>query len=165
MNNYGVLFESNSANCAVFGGYDCFQNDKIPALCITYKNYNGTENSLSYHTNNIGANTATSVCDYTGSMLVSQSIISGTGNRMPVSITATYNSFDSDKVFANGSPCGYGWQFSFNQYVSATSQLLQDNGYDYVYTDGDGTDHYLSRKHMKKARKLLNIPNGRTRTA
>ncbi|MCQ4023228.1 MULTISPECIES: DNRLRE domain-containing protein [unclassified Ruminococcus] len=146
LNNYGILFESNSANCAAFGGYDCFQNDKIPALCITYKNYNGTESSLSYHTNNVGANTTTSVCDYTGSMLVNQLIVSGTGNRMPVSITATYNSFDSDKVFANGSPCGYGWQFSFNRYIAATSRLLQDNGYDYVYTDGDGTEHYFAEK-------------------
>lgn len=36
---------------------------------------------------------------------------------MPLSITATYNSINKDTAFENGPASGYGWQFSFNQYV------------------------------------------------
>ena len=65
---------------------------------------------------------------------------------MPVSITATYNSINYNKTFENGSPSGYGWQFSFNQYVrEVTDTNLTNVGYNYVYTDADGTDHYLKK--------------------
>ena len=63
---------------------------------------------------------------------------------MPLSITATYNSINKDTAFENGSASGYGWQFSFNQYVrEVTDKNLTKAGYNYIYTDADGTDHYL----------------------
>ena len=63
---------------------------------------------------------------------------------MPLSITATYNSINKDTAFGNGPASGYGWQFSFNQYVrEVTDKNLTKAGYNYIYTDADGTDHYL----------------------
>ena len=64
---------------------------------------------------------------------------------MPVTLTATYNSINYNTAFANGSPSGYGWQFSFNQYVRDASTALANKGYNYIYTDSDGTDHYLKK--------------------
>lgn len=63
---------------------------------------------------------------------------------MSLSITATYNSINKDTAFGNGPASGYGWQFSFNQYVrEVTDKNLTKAGYNYIYTDADGTDHYL----------------------
>lgn len=116
-----------------------------PSLTIVYKDFKGTESNLSYHTIPVGHNAQASVSDYLGNLVINQSLYEGTGSRMPVTLTATYNSINYNTAFANGSPSGYGWQFSFNQYVRDASTALANKGYNYIYTDSDGTDHYLKK--------------------
>lgn len=115
-----------------------------PALTLIYKDFTGTESNLSYHTINVGTNAQAAVSDYLGNLVINQTLYEGTGSRMPLSITATYNSINKDTAFENGPASGYGWQFSFNQYVrEVTNKNLTKAGYNYIYTDADGTDHYL----------------------
>ena len=115
-----------------------------PALTLIYKDFTGTESNLSYHTINVGTNAQAAVLDYLGNLVINQTLYEGTGSRMPLSITATYNSINKDTAFENGPASGYGWQFSFNQYVrEVTDKNLTKAGYNYIYTDADGTDHYL----------------------
>lgn len=115
-----------------------------PALTLIYKDFTGTESNLSYHTINVGTNAQAAVSNYLGNLVINQTLYEGTGSRMPLSITATYNSINKDTAFENGSASGYGWQFSFNQYVrEVTDKNLTKAGYNYIYTDADGTDHYL----------------------
>ena len=115
-----------------------------PALTLIYKDFTGTESNLSYHTINVGTNAQAAVSDYLGNLVINQTLYEGTGSRMPLSITATYNSINKDTAFENGPASGYGWQFSFNQYVrEVTAKNLTKAGYNYIYTDADGTDHYL----------------------
>ena len=115
-----------------------------PALTLIYKDFTGTESNLSYHTINVGTNAQAAVSNYLGNLVINQTLYGGTGSRMPLSITATYNSINKDTAFENGSASGYGWQFSFNQYVrEVTDKNLTKAGYNYIYTDADGTDHYL----------------------
>lgn len=115
-----------------------------PALTLIYKDFTGTESNLSYHTINVGTNAQAAVSDYLGNLVINQTLYEGTGSRMPLSITATYNSINKDTAFENGPASGYGWQFSFNQYVrEVTDKNLTKAGYNYIYTDADGTDHYL----------------------
>ena len=116
-----------------------------PSLTFIYKDFTGTESNLSYHTIPVGYNAQASVSDYLGNLVINQSLYEGTGSRMPVTLTATYNSINYNTAFANGSPSGYGWQFSFNQYVRDASAELVKKGYNYIYTDSDGTDHYLKK--------------------
>ena len=111
---------------------------------LIYKDFTGMESNLSYHTVNVGTNAQAAVSDYLGNLVINQTLYEGTGSRMPLSITATYNSINKDTAFENGSASGYGWQFSFNQYVrEVTDKNLTKAGYNYIYTDADGTDHYL----------------------
>ena len=115
-----------------------------PALTLIYKDFTGTESNLSYHTINVGTNAQAAVSNYLGNLVINQTLYEGTGSRMPLSITATYNSINKDTAFENGSASGYGWQFSFNQYVrEVTDKNLTKAGYNYIYIDADGTDHYL----------------------
>ena len=118
-----------------------------PSLTFIYKDFKGTESNLSYHTIEVGHHAQASVSDYLGNLVINQSLYEGTGSRMPVTLTATYNSINYNTAFANGSPSGYGWQFSFNQYVRDASTALANKGYNYIYTDSDGTDHYLKKSY------------------
>lgn len=124
--------------------YEGSPSSVTPALTLIYKDFTGTESNLSYHTINVGTNAQAAVSDYLGNLVINQTLYEGTGSRMPLSITATYNSINKDTVFENGPASGYGWQFSFNQYVrEVTDKNLTKAGYNYIYTDADGTDHYL----------------------
>ena len=114
-----------------------------PILTVIYKDFTGTESSLSYHSVDCGHNATASVSDYLGNLVINQPLYEGTGSRMPVTLSATYNSINYDSAFGNGSPSGFGWQFSFNQYVREADSTMQSAGYDYIYQDSDGTDHYL----------------------
>ena len=124
-----------------------------PALTLIYKDFTGTESNLSYHTINVGTNAQAAVSDYLGNLVINQTLYEGTGSRMPLSITATYNSINKDTAFENGPASGYGWQFSFNQYVrEVTDKNLTKAGYNYIYTDADGTDHYFKLVEGKTAK-------------
>ena len=121
------------------------KSSTTPSMTIIYKDFTGTESNLTYHTVSVGYNATAEVSDYLGNLVITQNLYEGTGSRMPVTITATYNSINYNKTFGNGSSSGYGWQFSFNQYVRDASDELAEVGYDYIYTDSDGTDHYLKK--------------------
>ena len=121
-----------------------------PSVTLIYKDFKGTESNLSYHTIDTGFNAQASVSDYLGNLIINQILYEGTGSRMPVTLTATYNSINDNTAFANGSPSGYGWQFSFNQYVREASSEFANIGYNYIYTDSDGTDHYLKKTDGKE---------------
>lgn len=147
LDNNGILLETASTNgFCHFGGYAYYYANQKPMFTVTYRNFKGTEPDLSYHTHPAGLNGEGSVSDYTGNLVLAQKLFEGTGSRMPVSINLTYNAFNYNKVFENGSPAGYGWQFSFNRYIRLASQELQNSGYHYIYTDEDGTDHYFKQK-------------------
>ena len=124
--------------------YEGSPSSVTPALTLIYKDFTGMESNLSYHTINVGTNAQAAVSDYLGNLVINQTLYEGTGSRMPLSITATYNSINKDTAFENAQVSGYGWQFSFNQYVrEVTDKNLTKAGYNYIYTDADGTDHYL----------------------
>ena len=116
-----------------------------PLLTYVFKDFTGMENDLSYHTFNAGHNATASVSDYLGNLVLTQTVFEGAGSRLPFSLYLTYNSINYDKKFENGSPSGLGWQFSFNQYIRETNGMLAEQGYNYIYTDSDGTDHYLKK--------------------
>lgn len=121
------------------------KSSATPAYTIVYKDFTGMEGNLTYHSAAVGSDTQVAVGDYLGNLVITQELYQGTGSRMPVDLTAAYNSINYDTAFANGSTSGYGWQFSFNRYVRDAGSALSALGYDYIYNDSDGTDHYLKK--------------------
>jgi RHS repeat-associated protein len=142
LDNNGIYLKNDGDSIRCNTNIGC-STEKTPKFQIIYKDYTGTESNLTYNTVSVGENAESNISYYTGSLSLTQNIYEGSGSRMPVHITATYNSVLHDKLFANGSPAGYGWQFSFNQYIKETDSTLQSTGYDYIYTDEDGTEHYF----------------------
>lgn len=86
--------------------YEGSSSSVTPALTLIYKDFTGTESNLSYHTINVGTNAQAAVSDYLGNLVINQTLYEGTGSRMPLSITATYNSVNKDTAFENGSASG-----------------------------------------------------------
>ena len=52
-------------------------------LTLIYKDFKGTESSLSYHTYDVGQNATASVSDYLGNLVINQKLYEGTGSRNP----------------------------------------------------------------------------------
>ena len=130
----GFLFEANDTigNRQV-NIKDRNSTDLNPSIKIIYKDFKGTESGMSYHTYEAGQKASISVSDYLGNLVVNQPIYDGTGERMPASISATYNSIDNT------------WGFSFNQKITAASSEMVALGYNYIYTDSQGANHYLKK--------------------
>ena len=150
-NRDGFILESfDTAGSKQVNFREATKTSITPSVTLIYKDFKGTESNLSYHTIDTGFNAQASVSDYLGNLIINQTLYEGTGSRMPVTLTATYNSINDNTAFANGSPSGYGWQFSFNQYVREASSEFANIGYNYIYTDSDGTDHYLKKTDGKE---------------
>ena len=116
-----------------------------PMFTMVYKDFTGKEESLSYHTVSAGSKADVNINDYLGNLVVNQTFYESKAARMPLSLSATYNSFDYDKCYQD-SMIGYGWNFSFNQYIEPitdTNLNTGDNPYQYVYIESDRKKHYL----------------------
>ena len=116
-----------------------------PMFTMVYKDFTGKEESLSYHTVSAGSKADVNINDYLGNLVVNQNFYESKAARMPLSLSATYNSFDYDKCNQD-SMIGYGWNFSFNQYIEPitdTNLNTGDNPYQYVYIESDRRKHYL----------------------
>ena len=116
-----------------------------PMFTMVYKDFTGKEDSLSYHTVSAGSKADVNINDYLGNLVVNQNFCESKAARMPLSLSATYNSFDYDKCYQD-SMIGYGWNFSFNQYIEPitdTNLNTGDNPYQYVYIESDRRKHYL----------------------
>lgn len=89
--------------------YEGSPSSVTPALTLIYKDFTGTESNLSYHTINVGTNAQAAVSNHLGNLVINQTLYEGTGSRMPLRITATYNSINKDTAFENAQVSGYGW--------------------------------------------------------
>lgn len=141
-NNIGNRILNISYGETVNSGTEENRYINYPMYTIVYKDFAGTEDSMSYHTVSAESKAQVSVNDYLGNLVVSQDLYESKAARMPISLSATYNSFDYDTNYTE-SMMGYGWKFSFNQYIKETNSTLQNVGYDYVYIDEERTKHYL----------------------
>ncbi len=66
------------------------------------------------------------------------------GNRLPVSVTHYYNSCNCDK---DEFGMGYGWRTSLHQTLH---KVLYNGEVEFVYTDGDGTEHFFKKNEVTK---------------
>ena len=135
--NYGVMFErriTTMPNTIEFGSSDS-QNHK-PLLTINYVNNAGLEDYMTFESHDCGRAGTAHVNLFNGNLVVSRPITRCTGNRMPVSIDAFYNT-DGAGYTAD---MGLGWRLSCDQNVWATTI---DKVLYYVLSQGDGTQHYF----------------------
>ena len=135
--NYGVVMTPWEQMCS--GAYyasDSGVSGK-PYLSVEYASLAGLEDYLTYDTISAGKAGTGNVSLVNGNLVFLHSDTQMNGARMPVSVTHVYNSCDADK---NEFYCGYGWRTNYHQTLH--KEYLDSEVY-YVYTDGDGTEHWF----------------------
>ena len=106
---------------------------------LEYASLAGLESYLTYDHQSAGLAGTGSVSLVNGNLIFSHADTAMNGNRLPVSITHYYNSCDSDK---DEFGMGYGWRTSLHQTLH---KVLYNGEVEFVYTDGDGTEHFFKK--------------------
>ncbi|MFR0730030.1 MAG: RHS repeat-associated core domain-containing protein [Christensenellales bacterium] len=106
---------------------------------MEYASLAGLESYLTYDHQSAGLAGTGSVSLVNGNLIFSHADTAMNGNRLPVSITHYYNSCDSDK---DEFGMGYGWRTSLHQTLH---KVLYNGEEEFVYTDGDGTEHFFKK--------------------
>ncbi|QGU96846.1 DNRLRE domain-containing protein [Clostridium bovifaecis] len=107
-----------------------------PTAVIFYTDSSGLENYWTYHSQGVGRAGTGYVNDYNGNLVFVHDDLSMNGNRMPISLSHVFNS--NEKASSMG--YGNGWRLNLSQRIEP--KIIDGIQY-YIYTDEDGTKHYL----------------------
>lgn len=161
--NYGICLkgydESLVGRVRIISAEYNSSEDIYPAVTVTYRNNKGIEGYWSYSGFSAGAAGSASVNDYTGNLVYQIPLTSTVSERMPVSLSLIYNSYDAGDKYTCGkdgsfkTTPGKGWRLNIQETILPSSEygLSGKNAerYPYVYTDGDGTEHYIQKVTKK----------------
>ena len=161
--NYGVVIkgydESKVGRAQIISAEYDTTEVAYPTISVKYRNNKGTESYWSYST--YGVNTAGTayINDYTGNLVYSLPILSSSGALMPLALSAVYNNYCANERLTVGknnssrTTPGKGFRLSIQETVLPSDKygLTGENkeNYPYVYTDGDGTEHYIQKVKEK----------------
>ncbi|MCR5637021.1 MAG: DNRLRE domain-containing protein, partial [Clostridiales bacterium] len=151
--NKGVVIKSlreNSSGVKIgfYSGASYNSTVTKPMVMFTYRHFAGLEPYWTYHSVSSGVNGSANINDFTGNLVVTENIFSEGGTRLPVSISMVYNNVRRTypKV-ENSNLVSRGWRPDFYMTLTPTDDPYMEQGnYDYVFVDGDGTQHYFRLK-------------------
>lgn len=123
-------------------------------FAVTYRNDFGLEDYYTYQTQSAGRAGTGYVSDHMQRLTIENPIITSDSNVMPFSLSLVYNSALNNSYFGSSSDSytrdfqnmilGGGWKLSAQQCIQSVRIAEDDtNTLYWVYTDGDGTQHYF----------------------
>ena len=136
--NHGVQLSAPESESS-FSQLHSSETANQPYFVLEYASLAGLESYLTYDHQSAGLEGTGSVSLVNGNLIFSHADTAMNGNRLPVSITHYYNSCDSDK---DEFGMGYGWRTSLHQMLH---KVLYNGEVEFVYTDGDGTEHFFKK--------------------
>ena len=136
--NHGVQLSAPESESS-FSQLHSSETANQPYFVLEYASLAGLESYLTYDHQSAGLAGTGSVSLVNGNLIFSHADTAMNGNRLPVSITHYYNSCDSDK---DEFGMGYGWRTSLHQTLH---KVLYNGEEEFVYTDGDGTEHFFKK--------------------
>ncbi len=162
--NYGILIKSHDESLTPARAIIRSENatnitEGIPVISIEYRNNKGLEGYWSFSSFSAGTGGAGHVNDYSGNLVYEIPLMSTISEIMPVSLSLVYNSYAANTVYVSGkensfrTTPGKGWRLNIQETV-LTSEKYGLTGtaaeqYPFVYTDGDGTEHYFVKTTEK----------------
>ena len=112
-----------------------------PCMFINYISHAGLQSWWTYESMSAGRAGTAYVDLFNGNLVYEHVDTSMSGSRVPISVTHYYNSCLSD---SNAAYCGYGWRTTAHQTLHKVSVTGPSSTVQYyVWTDGDGTEHYF----------------------
>ena len=136
--NHGVQLSAPESESS-FSQLHSSETANQPYFVLEYASLAGLESYLTYDHQSAGLAGTGSVSLVNGNLIFSHADTAMNGNRLPVSVTHYYNSCDSDK---DEFGMGYGWRTSLHQTLH---KVLYNGEEEFVYTDGDGTEHFFKK--------------------
>ncbi|MFQ7074065.1 MAG: DNRLRE domain-containing protein [Christensenellales bacterium] len=136
--NHGVQLSAPESESS-FSQLHSSETANQPYFVLEYASLAGLESYLTYDHQSAGLAGTGSVSLVNGNLIFAHADTAMNGNRLPVSITHYYNSCDSDK---DEFGMGYGWRTSLHQTLH---KVLYNGEVAFVYTDGDGTEHFFKK--------------------
>ena len=136
--NHGVQLSAPESESS-FSQLHSSETANQPYFVLEYASLAGLESYLTYDHQSAGLAGTGSVSLVNGNLIFSHTDTAMNGNRLPVSVTHYYNSCDSDK---DEFGMGYGWRTSLHQTLH---KVLYNGEEAFVYTDGDGTEHFFKK--------------------
>ena len=136
--NHGVQLSAPKSESG-FSQLHSSETANQPYFVLEYASLAGLESYLTYDHQSAGLAGTVSVILVNGNLIFSHTDTAMNGNRLPVSVTRYYNSCDSDK---DEFGMGYGWRTSLHQTLH---KVLYNGEVEFVYTDGDGTEHFFKK--------------------
>ena len=158
--NYGILVKAHDETLsparAIFRSENATNiTQGIPYITIEYRNNKGIESYWSYSNFSNGVGGIASVNEYTGNLVYTLPLTSSVSEIMPVSLSLVYNTYCSNDIYtagknsSNTTSVGKGWRLNYQQtLLESTKYGLTGEAaenYPYVYTDADGTEHYIGK--------------------
>jgi len=150
--NYGILLRSEGApaNDSQYARFITSRHSQYvfnPSFVYNYRDTKGLEGYWSYYSFAAGRHGTGYVNNYTGMLVHSETLFSSAGSRNPYGVTLTFNGANARKRLSTEFSAGYGWMLDSQQRVDAvTDTALIEAGYDYIWLDTDGTEHYFRKK-------------------
>ena len=136
--NHGVQLSAPESESS-FSQLHSSETANQPYFVLEYASLAGLESYLTYDHQSAGLAGTGSVSLVNGNLIFAHADTAMNGNRLPVSITHYYNSCDSDK---DEFGMDYGWRTSLHQTLH---KVLYNGEVEFVYTDGDGTEHFFQK--------------------
>ena len=157
--NYGVMIrtldESLTGRVQLASAETNLSSEIYPTVSITYRSTKGLESYWSYTGFSAGTAGSASVNNYSGNLIYQLPLMSTVSEILPVSVGLIYNSnlagvqYTVGKSGSHLTTPGKGFRLNIQQTVLPSTEygLTGDNAerYPYVYTDGDGTEHYFQK--------------------
>ena len=126
------------------------QEDAYPRIVITYRNTKGLESYYDYTSASASNGDEIHINTYNGNPVVVRSDLSAPGGKNPAVLGHVYNGYMLDTNAGDIWPwTGVGWRLNVQQTVRTTNL---GEKYPYVYTDGDGTEHYFMKTDSDEIR-------------
>ena len=156
-------YQNGTQNRTLLLKSDCSSSKRIAStlytsasntyFAVTYRNDFGLEDYYTYQTQSAGRAGTGYVSDHMQRLTIENPIITSDSNVMPFSLSLVYNSALNNSYFGSSSDrytrdfqnmiLGGGWKLSAQQCIQSVRIAEDDtNTLYWVYTDGDGTQHY-----------------------
>lgn len=157
-------YQNGTQNRTLLLKSDCSSSKRIAStlytsasntyFAVTYRNDFGLEDYYTYQTQSAGRAGTGYVSDHMQRLMIENPIITSDSNVMPFSLSLVYNSALNNSYFGSSSDSytrdfqnmilGGGWKLSAQQCIQSVRIAEDDtNTLYWVYTDGDGTQHYF----------------------
>lgn len=143
-----VLISSNETGDNNRIGYCSLkaQEENRPKVYVDYRDVKGMEDYWTYTSLPSGFGGTTMVNNATGNVVSVHPLASAEGNRMPVNLTLVFNTYRKPSSTPPTTHIGNGWKLNYQMRVESRTDSTK---YPYMFTDGDGTDHYFYKKDSK----------------